>query len=72
MTKEDASDNRAVGSEPRPFRVRLPGFVSDEDVGLGDLVRRVTSSIGIKPCGACGRRAGALNRRLAFSGRRSG
>jgi hypothetical protein len=51
--------------------VRLPGFVSDEDVGLGDVVKRATSTFGIRPCGGCERRAAALNRWLVFHSRRS-
>jgi hypothetical protein len=53
-----------------PYRVRLPGFVSEEDVGLGDAIKRATSTVGITPCGGCGRRAAALNRWMVFSGRR--
>jgi hypothetical protein len=49
--------------------IRLPGFVSDRDIGLGDLVKRATSALGIKPCGGCERRAAALNRWLILSGR---
>ena len=30
-------------TERQPYRVRLPGFVSDEDIGLGDAIKRVTS-----------------------------
>jgi len=51
------------------YRVRLPGFVSEEDVGLGDAIKRATSTVGIRPCGGCGRRAAALNRWMVFSGR---
>jgi hypothetical protein len=54
----------------RAHRVRLPGFVRDEDIGLGDVITRATSTLGIKPCGGCERRAAALNRYLVFSGRR--
>jgi hypothetical protein len=50
--------------------MRLPGFIGDKDVGLGDAIKRVTYTFGIKPCGGCKRRAAALNRWLAFSGRR--
>jgi hypothetical protein len=46
--------------------VRIPGFVSDEQIGLGDVVSRVTYGFGIKPCGGCGRRAAALNRMVVF------
>jgi len=56
--------------ERQPYRVRLPGFVSDDDIGLGDLLKRVTYAVGIKPCGGCERRAAALNRRMVFSGKR--
>jgi hypothetical protein len=45
-------------------------FVSDEPVGLGDVVKRATSTIGIKPCGGCAQRAAWLNSRVAFTGRR--
>jgi hypothetical protein len=63
-----AGDNE---NRSRPYHVNLPGFISDEDVGLGDAIKRATSAVGIKPCGACVRRAAALNRWLVFSGRRN-
>jgi hypothetical protein len=54
------------------FRIRMPGFVADdEDVGLGDVIKRATSAVGIQPCAGCQRRAEALNRWVAFSGRHS-
>ena len=46
--------------------VRLPGFITEDSIGLGDLVRKVTYSIGIKPCDTCEQRAGALNRWMRF------
>jgi hypothetical protein len=52
-------------------QVRLPGFISETDAGLGDVVRRVTATFGVKPCGGCERRAAALNRWLVFTGRRT-
>jgi hypothetical protein len=45
-----------------PHRVRLPGFLVEEELGLGDAIKRVTYSMGITPCGGCERRAAALNR----------
>lgn len=56
--------------ERKPYRARLPGFLTDEDVGLGDVIKRATSMVGIKPCGGCARRADALNRWLVFSRKR--
>jgi hypothetical protein len=48
-------------------RVRLPGFVIDEEIGLGDVVKRATYVMGIKPCAGCERRAAALNRWMRFT-----
>jgi hypothetical protein len=70
MTRRETKRQRADGSDREPYRVRLPGFISDQEVGLGDVIKRVTYGFGITPCGACERRARALNRWLAFSGRR--
>ena len=68
---EEIEDNLEENSKRQPYKVRLPGFLSEEDVGLGDLIKRATSSVGIQPCGGCEKRAAALNRRLTFTGRRS-
>jgi hypothetical protein len=70
MHEEEAKDNQMDNNERRPYKVRLPGFITDEDFGLGDVIKRATSAVGIRPCGSCEQRAAALNRWLAFSGRR--
>jgi hypothetical protein len=51
--------------------VRLPGFIIDKDLGLGDVIKRATYAVGIKPCGGCARRAATLNRWMVFSGTRT-
>jgi hypothetical protein len=51
-----------------PYRVRLPGFVTEKEVGLGDVIKRATNAIGITPCTGCERRAAALNRLFVFTG----
>jgi hypothetical protein len=53
--------------ERQPYRVRLPGFLVDEEIGLGDAIKRVTYAMGIKPCGGCEKRAAALNGWIRFS-----
>ena len=53
--------------EHQPFHVRLPGFLIDEEIGLGDAIKRATHSMGIKPCGGCQKRAEVLNRWMVFS-----
>lgn len=72
MTKrEEENGSQAVKSETQPYRMRLPGFILDEEIGLGDAIKRATYTIGIRPrrdCG-CERRAAALNRWVVFSPR---
>jgi hypothetical protein len=51
-------------------RVRLPSFVNDQDIGLGDVIKKATTYVGIKPCAGCEGRAATLNRWFVFSGRR--
>ena len=53
-----------------PRRIHLP-FLSNEEIGLGDVIKRATSAVGIKPCGGCQRRAERLNQMVRFRGRGS-
>ena len=68
--KELKGNPLAVEKSSAHIRARLPGFVTPEEVGLGDVIKRATSAIGVRPCGGCERRAAALNRWLTFTGRR--
>jgi hypothetical protein len=70
MMKKEKRSSQTDQSERQPYRVRLPGFVSDEEVGLGDVIKRATYAMGIKPCGGCESRAAALNRWMVFTGGR--
>ena len=69
MREEEIKSDNSETSERQPYHVRLPGFIAEEDIGLGDVIKRVTYAFGIKPCGGCERRATALNRRFVFTGR---
>jgi hypothetical protein len=64
MTNKNPS--RAV--ERQPHRVRLPGFVADEEIGLGDAMKRAASYFGAQPCGGCEQRRVTLNRWMMFGG----
>jgi hypothetical protein len=65
MTKDK---NKSQGTaKAGPHRVRLPGFVRDEDIGLGDAVKRMTYAMGVRPCGGCERRAAAMSRWMVFT-----
>jgi hypothetical protein len=66
MKKKTAvKDHKEDESEPHP--IRLPRFLIDEEIGLGDAIKRVSYAMGIKPCGGCEKRAAALNRWIRFS-----
>ena len=69
MTKASESNDSPDQSAHPPHRVRLPSFIMDAEIGLGDVIKRATSYIGIKPCGGCERRAAAFNRYVVFTGR---
>jgi hypothetical protein len=70
VAKTPRTDESAGQNERLPFRARMPGFIAKEEIGLGDVIKRATSYIGIRPCGGCEGRAAALNHRLVFSPRR--
>ncbi|WP_027157979.1 hypothetical protein [Methylobacter luteus] len=65
---EASKDNDSPSRIERPpHMVHLPGFITDEEIGLGDAIKRTTSYFGLKPCGGCEQRATALNRWLVFT-----
>lgn len=67
MSTGHERDDAPTKPDPSAYRVRLPGFISDDEISLGDVVKRVTSYIGIKPCGGCQQRRAALNRWIVFT-----
>ena len=72
MRHDDEREKTATiqKTELPAHRVRLPGFIADEDIGLGDVVKRMGHATGIRPCGGCEQRAATLNRWIVFSGSR--
>lgn len=67
MTKATEGDGSPDQGGHSPHRVRLPGFITDEEIGLGDVIKRATFYVGIKPCGGCEQRAATLNRWMVFT-----
>jgi hypothetical protein len=59
----------AHGSDESVRRVRLPGFLVKDEVGLGTVIGRGISAVGVRPCGGCKRRASALDRRVVLYSR---
>lgn len=67
MIRKVRTKVQSQDSQRGPHLVRLPGFLIDEEIGLGDAIKRVTYAMGIRPCGGCEKRAAALNRWMQFS-----
>ena len=61
---DEVSDEPGEASAEPRHHVRVPGL--KDDVGLGDVVARATTRVGIKPCAPCKRRQAALNRWMSF------
>jgi hypothetical protein len=53
--------------EHKPLRIHLPGFILEEEIGLGSAIKYVTSAMGVKPCAGCEKRAAALDRWVRFT-----
>jgi hypothetical protein len=70
MTKNVEKNIQPEMSEHLAYQVRLPSFITDEEIGLGDVFKRATSYFGIQPCEGCGSRIDALNHWLAFTHRK--
>jgi hypothetical protein len=74
MAQEGSAQGSANGMNNRDdgvrHRVRLPRFIVHEPVGAGQVVKRVTSTVGVKPCTGCERRAARLDRWLRVEARR--
>jgi hypothetical protein len=67
MKKPEENQPETKGGRA-PHQVRLPGFIKEEQIGLGDAIKKVTYAMGIKPCVGCEKRAVALNRWMRFTG----
>jgi hypothetical protein len=67
MNRKETTQDQGEEPRPQPYRVRLPGFLIEEETGLGDAIKRVTYAMGIKPCGGCQKRAATLNRWMHLS-----
>ncbi len=62
-----ASSSTGPLMKKKPYKIRLPGFVKEGEVGLGDVVKKTTYAIGLRPCGGCQKRAAVLNSWIMFT-----
>jgi hypothetical protein len=45
MPNNENGKGQPAKSEREAYRVRLPGFVLDNEVGLGDIIKKATSYV---------------------------
>jgi len=69
MSDEQPHGREPGGSETPARRVRIPGFTAGTEVGLGEVIKRATTVIGMRPCRSCSERAARLDRWMTFTGR---
>jgi hypothetical protein len=67
MNEKKKAKSHGEEQQHQPHRARLPGFLIEEEIGLGDTIKKITYAVGIKPCGGCEKRAAMLNRWVRFS-----
>lgn len=67
VNRKEKIRNRKKERPLEPHRVRLPGFLIEKELGLGDAIKRMTYFMGLKPCGGCEKRAAGLNRWMYFT-----
>ena len=66
LVEAEMSDGTGDKLKSTSFQVRVPGFLVDDDIGLGTVLKRITTRLGVKPCGGCLKRAATLDRRITF------
>jgi hypothetical protein len=64
------SHNSVDQATKSTYRLKLPQFIIQESVGLGEVIKRGTTALGIRSCQGCEQRAAQLDRRFRFEPRR--
>ena len=63
-------DSSEKQNNKRQYKIPLPVYLSEKEIGLGDVLKRVSARVGISGCSSCDKRARSLNRWIRFTGRR--
>ena len=69
MEKLETNGDASGRSEATPFRVRLPGFIANEEIGLGSVIKHPPTSAF---CRAADAKAGRPRSTAAWFSRRGG
>jgi hypothetical protein len=69
MKEEKPESTKPVSNESSKARhnIRLPGFLVENEIGLGQAIKKVSYAMGIKPCAGCEQRAAKLDSWVRFS-----
>ena len=70
MKHSEVPEHHVQGPQQQPFRIRLPGLVGAEEIGLGDVIQGALQALRVArdtPCRRCRKRAEALNRWIVFT-----
>jgi len=59
------------GRRPARFSIQVPGMIRGRSIGLGSVMKGMTSAVKLRPCGGCNRRASKLDELMDFRGRSS-
>ena len=68
IPKQFVGVNRSASNtdKDQPHRINIPGFIN-EDIGLGDVIKKATQKLGFRHCDGCERRKIALNNWMVFT-----
>ena len=67
MNEKEPTEDQGPERQLQPYHVRLPGFLIEGEIGLGDVIKKITYAMGVQPCSGCEKRAAALNRWMRIS-----
>jgi hypothetical protein len=67
LRKGGAMPANMIRTREQPIRLQLPRFLVPGIIGLGRVLRGLTTSLGIPACPACERRSAALDRLVEFA-----
>jgi len=69
MGRENSPENDTDSGTDVKHRVQLPRFIVREPMGAGQVVKRMTRAVGMKPCAPCEQRAARMDRWLRIEPR---
>ena len=66
---EPVGGGSPAGSRQARFSIGVPGMTAGQSIGLGSVLKTMTSAVGVRPCSGCSERAARLDRFVEFRGR---